>query len=279
MVVTGTVVPKCYKNRKTRNSKNRSGKTYEQLYLETQSKKKDLEDHGYKVIDFWDHDFIELEKKDKQFKNLIERFPYKENCVDPLNPRDSFFGGRTNTMKLYYKAKKCKKHRNCKSCKNLSNNKMCKKCIVCLNCEKIKYVDFTSEYPYVNKYGEYPIKNYQIIRNPDINKIHEYYGLIKCKMLPPTGLYHPVLPVKIDKLVFPLCRLCYKKKRTKCNHIADQRSLIGTWTSIEIQKAIQKGYKLIDIYEVWHFKKEHRKIGLFKKYVQKATKKMHILKC
>jgi hypothetical protein len=37
--------------------------------------------------------------------------------------------------------------------------------------------------------------------------IQQYEGLIKCKILPPRGLYIPVLPVKMNnKLLFTLCR-------------------------------------------------------------------------
>ncbi|GBN50013.1 hypothetical protein AVEN_95571-1 [Araneus ventricosus] len=49
-----------------------------------------------------------------------------------LNPRDSFFGGRTNAIRLYYQG-------------------------------DIKYVDFTLLYPWVNKYCIYPVGHPQII--------------------------------------------------------------------------------------------------------------------
>ena len=46
--------------------------------------------------------------------------------------------------------------------------------------------------------------------------------------------------------------------------------LIGTWCTNELNVAIQKGYKIQKIYEVWHFKKKSN--NLFKKYVQKFMK-------
>jgi hypothetical protein len=44
------------------------------------------------------------------------------------------------------------------------------------------------------------------------------YRLIKCAILPPRKLYHPVSPLKnkvedksgAEKLIFPVCRLCAK---------------------------------------------------------------------
>jgi hypothetical protein len=33
-----------------------------------------------------------------------------------------------------------------------------------------------------------------------------------------------------------------------------QRAITGFWCTNEVQKALEKGYKILDIYEVWHFK-------------------------
>ena len=83
-----------------------------------------------------------------------------------LEPRDTFFGGHTNAVKLYHKVGPG---------------------------EKLKYVDFTSLYPTVNKYDEYPIRHPEVILE-NFRDITEYLGLAKVKVLPPRSLYHPVLP-------------------------------------------------------------------------------------
>ena len=31
--------------------------------------------------------------------------------------------------------------------------------------------------------------------------------------------------------------------------------IIGTWTTDEVNKAIPKGYQILNVYEVWHFNK------------------------
>ena len=74
-------------------------------------------------------------------------------------------------------------------------------------------------------------------------------------------MHHPVLPVrtmcgKSEKLLFPLCRTCAEQQQqTQCEHTEEERAITGTWCTNEIKKAIEKGYRITKIYEVWHFEK------------------------
>ena len=108
----------------------------------------------------------------------------------------------------------------------------------------------------------------------DFKDVHEYYSLIKCKVLPPRDLYHPLLPVKVDnKLMFPLCFTCAQNRITKCNHNESQRCFTGTWVTEEIQKAVKLGYIILEIYEVWHYEQKSQYNsttttgGLFSQYI------------
>ena len=83
---------------------------------------------------------------------------------------------------------------------------------------------------------------------------HDYRTLRETKemkqFLAPPTLYHPVLPVRIrDKLFFPLCKRCVMENSSECRHSEEERSFWG----IEVQKAIEKGYRVLQIHEVWHF--------------------------
>ena len=127
--------------------------------------------------------------------------------------------------------------------------------------EEIDYYDYTSLYPYVNKNGEYPLKHPEIIFQPGHTDISCYFGIAQCTVLPPYELYHPVLPFRQnDKLTFPLCRSCVEEEMTKpmldrsfvCNHNDKQRQILGTWCTPELEKAVEKGYQIIHIHEVWH---------------------------
>ena len=47
-------------------------------------------------------------------------------------------------------------------------------------------------------------------------------GFIKCKILPPTKMFFPVLPIRLhEKLMFVLCFECAKLKNHDeiCNHL------------------------------------------------------------
>lgn len=45
--------------------------------------------------------------------------------------------------------------------------------------------------------------------------------------------------------------------------------MIGTWCTPELQKQVALGYRIIKIYEVWHFPEDQRRVGLFDDYVNK----------
>ena len=55
-----------------------------------------------------------------------------------------------------------------------------------------------------------------------------------------------------------------------CKHTEEQRSIIGTWTTDEVSKALEKDYKILRTYEVWHFKKSTD--SLFKGYIRRFMK-------
>ena len=104
--------------------------------------------------------------------------------------------------------------------------------------EEISYVDFTSWYPSINKYGTYPVRFPEIYLNPADHNIFHYFGIAQVDILAPERLFHPVLPVREGgKLTFPLCRACVKEEMAKpllersnmCGHTRDQRMLHGTW--------------------------------------------------
>ena len=43
-----------------------------------------------------------------------------------------------------------------------------------------------------------------------------------------------------------------------CIHNEHERSLIGTWTSIEVNKAIEYGYRMCEIYEIYHYSRQEK---------------------
>ena len=150
-----------------------------------------------------------------------------------LNLRDAVFGGGISSAILYYETK---------------------------NGEKLRYHDVTSLYPFVQKTYEYPTQHPEIFRGVEVcatKNLNNAFGLIKCKILPPNNLLFPVLPYQSEKLTFPLCRTCMEKRKENCTHNEGEHALYGTWTSIEVQKALEVGYKVLVVYEIYHFFKKN----------------------
>lgn len=130
---------------------------------------------------------------------------------------------------------------------------------------------YLSFYPWTNKYCEYPIGHPEIY-SENFGPLEDYFGLIKCTVLPPRGLYHPVLPYRSNnKLTFPLCRTCADSmQQHPCHHSDEERAISGTWVSIELMKAIEKGYHVVHVAQVWHFPEKSDE--LFRLYIDKFLK-------
>ena len=126
--------------------------------------------------------------------------------------------------------------------------------------ETIQYVDVMSLYPYICKYGKFPVGHPVIHAGDacrDTEAMLQKEGLIKCTVLPPTRLYHPVLPYRCNnKLLFCLCRSCATQHNfeNECPHSTDaERAMTGTWVMDEVRMAVQKGYKILEIFEVYEY--------------------------
>ena len=88
-------------------------------------------------------------------------------------------------------------------------------------------------------------------------------------------MYHPVLPYWTGgKLLFPLCRTFAEERPTdpqyRCCHSDPQRRFTGTWVSCKLNKALDGGYKLDQVYEVWHFLQQNT--DLFRRYIDTFLK-------
>ena len=220
--------------------------TYGALYRQYEARQNYLiHDQKKSVRIIWECDWNRMKATDPDVQSFMKNV-YKH--PERLNPRDALYGGRTSAMKLFHEI------------------------IGKIVGQKLKYVDYTSLYPYVQSCKPYPTGHPEI-HFKDFKPMSEYFGFVKCTILPPRGLYHPVLPVRCHgKLMFPLCNRCAidLNQETLCTHGPDERMLSGTWVTFEVEKAIEKGYILKDIDEVWHF--PERSETLFSGYVKSFMK-------
>jgi G:T-mismatch repair DNA endonuclease (very short patch repair protein) len=211
---------------------------------------------SYKLIEIWEHDYDKLSKT-QEFEFFLKNNNLNNN--NELEIRNCLYGGRTNAIKLYHE---------------------------CNENEKISYIDVTSLYPFVQKYCRYPKGHPQIYYNIDLNYFmdllnnnYKYFGMIKCSILPPKDLFLPILPVRLhNKLIFPLCLKCAELIQTNCNHNENERLLNGEWCLEEVYLAIEYGYKIKSIFEIWHWNETEKYDpitktgGLFTGYINQAMK-------
>lgn len=233
--------PRCFKTCRDVKRNCHKDRTVNEVYDATLKKASMLRLAGYEVIEKWECDFKEEKKTNPQLKAFLKDL----EMVPPLNPREAFYGGRTEAVHLHCKVQ---------------------------DPDIIKYSDVTSLYPWVNKYKEYLVRFLVIYTNLRDQEIHHCFGTARVDILPPEMLFHPVLPYRAGgKLTFPSCRACVEKEQVKpwlertniCAHTDQERMLRGTWATIELQKAVEPGYQILKIHKVWHFRKEDRKVELF----------------
>ena len=77
--------------------------------------------------------------------------------------------------------------------------------------------------------------------------------------------------------MFPLCKTCADTlNQNPCTHTAQERAILGTWCHVELMKAIEKGYEVLEIHEVWHWEETSNQlfspyVNLFLKIKQEAS--------
>ncbi len=82
------------------------------------------------------------------------------------------------------------------------------------------------------------------------NHFDDYLGIYHCRVKAPKDIYIPVLPVKHEgKLKFP------------------KGEFEGTWCSTELKKAIEKGYKIIKVYDYIYYRQAKPYFSEFAKFV------------
>ena len=175
-----------------------------------------IREAGYELIVQWECKWQDF----KEECEYVQVFEQGLRIVLRLEPRDVFIGGRTEAIQLYADTEED---------------------------EEIRYLDFTSLYPFVNNNCGYRIGHPRIITKPSSSDISSYFGLVSCTILPPAELYHPVLPYRTGgKLTFPLCSSCVESQlpksihnRTRCCHHTDtDQALKGTWCTPELEEAL-----------------------------------------
>jgi hypothetical protein len=228
--------------------------TLAERYKQTLARIELIKRAGYHVKFQWECKFDEAKIVEQKPELLVH--PIVKHA--PLITRDALYGGRTEAMRLHYKIQEGE--------------------------ESIQYCDIMSLHPYICKYFKFPI-GHPVIHVGDACADKESClkmdGLMKCTIVPPKNLYHPVLPFRHNKkLLFCVCRSCvFEQNMTgECQHFSDaERCLDGTWVIDEVRLAVNKSYKILEIqevyqYEVTQYNPDTGKGGLFVEYINTFLK-------
>lgn len=149
----------------------------------------------------------------------------------------------------------------------------------------IEHVDVTSMYPWVCVEKMLPTGHPIVIWDQDVNPARlrpdhpdAYFGIVRCKVVPPPNLVVPVLPSKrvayADGVAVDPYELAAEEAAAEEAAAADGTRLvldlnvrIGSWTTAELHQALERGYIIEKVYEVHHFPPSQRRVGLFRGYV------------
>ena len=127
--------PKCYPDRDKPRHK-MSDQTMRDVYKATRRREGALFAMGHSVIVMWECEWEEKKKSDDAVRALVDSF----GIVSRLQPRDAFFGGGTNAIKLHHRT---------------------------IDQEKVHYHDFTSLCTWTNKNRFYLWGILRSISNPE----------------------------------------------------------------------------------------------------------------
>jgi hypothetical protein len=238
---------------------------------QTEERTEEVRQMGYSVIEIWECEIDRELKKDEKMRDFFNDLNTKGKII----PRDGLYGGITMAFKMMEKSDE--EH-------------------------ELAVFDVNSLYPYINYTGPYPLGHPKVLHphnkkvrwNQNNVKNNEkairdeilwteggettlVCGIVKVRVLPPRGLYFPILPLRIpgnidqnkkqtQKLLFPLCSRCatiFNKAENmlnnkifeewNCPHTDSQRKFTVQTTTAELCEALKRGYTVDRFYRAWHY--------------------------
>jgi len=253
------------------------------LYEKTIKIDKAIKEAGYNLETIWEHEF----DKNKEMKSISVG---EYDLIEPPKIRESFFGGRCEPIKLLYDAKpKGKKGRYIDICSLYPTVQFYDKYPTGHPVKIIKPEVYDPSWfgfiyckvlppralyqpvlPYKQKTKQAHKLLFGLCRtcmqNIDLKCTHRKN--VKCKDDCKTTNCGNCKSAR--KLAKRICDICYNVRNGECFHTDEERCLTGFWCTNEMEKALEKGYQIQKIYEVWHF--EGTSSELWKGYIRKFLK-------
>ena len=95
-----------------------------------------------------------------------------------------------------------------------------------------------------------------------------HYKTVKCS--PECSAKQCHMCSEARQLMKDNCQTCYQQRNSDCTHSDSERAITGFWTTAELNKALEKGYIINQIYEVLHF--GNTSSDLWKEYIRQFMK-------
>ena len=145
--------------------------------------------------------------------------------------------------------------------------------------EEFIYADVISQYPDLALSKSFPVGNFEVIIGNDLNELEhsggqlswkgsEINGLIFLSVEAPQNMEYPFLlyRTKDNRSVAALCSQCAEKQiHSPCPHEGMDRFITGVYTTLEINYALSLNYKIIHIWEAWHWPQQEK---IFRDFMQ-----------
>ena len=139
----------------------------QELHCSTVEKIEYLRRQGYNAVEIWECD-VNRRSDDEDMKHYFDHY----HIAEPLEPRHALYGGRTNAAKLYH---------------------------CCQGNEQIRYVDFTSLYPHVNRSKTVPTSHPEITENYrkfrvgrfQLFRVDQMHGITTSRFIPSRASTSP----------------------------------------------------------------------------------------
>ncbi len=217
---------------------------------------------GLRVEFIWECEFAKLKEESQSLRRYLSEVRYLHGRPPQrLKIRAGLRGGRTEVFRMLFDAQKEER-------------------------EDLWYIDKNSLYPTMAVFKEFPVGPSEILIGERLDKLEvgakgfflegeRLTGLVQATVLPPGSLFLPALPVNIDgKLKFGLCRTCLQQQQQDfCRHRDSERSLTDVWTTCELEFAVECGYIVEKVWEIFFYRNTSK---LFQKfYTLLARQKLH----
>ncbi len=140
-------------------------------------------------------------------------------------------------------------------------------------------IDCVSLYPWAAVNHAYPVGEYRVLLSrDDLSLVHlrsdghfyvgsdRLYGLMQVCMKPPAYTQFPCLLFRNDneRSIAGLCFKCIMEESENiCRHEPQNRWLSSTWTVIEVEYAVRQGYEVLQIFEVYAYKRAERLLSTY----------------